>query len=319
MNIAGSDEMHEISTALALEIRAAVRPHLGRATARTATGVAPGGDVTMAIDEIAEAVLERRLAALGNIAYYSEDRGYVVFGTPRATLVVDPIDGTRPAAAGLEACVVSIAVLPPDPDARLGDVAAGVVVELRSGAVIEARRGAGARLDGVSLRCSGAPALHQVFWGASQRARPALPVAIVLGDLIDAGAMHGGYFDLGSAAFTMTRIATGQLDAYVDPGARMVADVPDLEAAFRAVGGGIVATNWPYDIAAAALIVAEAGGTVTDASGRSLDDRPAVGSGDDYRVSVLAAVNDEVHAMLLDALDAGMARLAAWSGDLSDR
>ena len=37
-------------------------------------------------------------------------------------------------------------------------------------------------------------------------------------------------------------------------------------------------TNFPYDVAAAALIVEEAGGVVTHADGRSLDDHPAVGS-----------------------------------------
>ncbi|MFM7224783.1 MAG: hypothetical protein ACKO1Y_05015, partial [Actinomycetota bacterium] len=87
--------------ALALEVAARVReavaPALGRADARTGVGVAPGGDVTMAIDEIAEAVVDAVCAAAGDIAYYSEDRGWVAYGTPRAVLVVDPIDGTRPA------------------------------------------------------------------------------------------------------------------------------------------------------------------------------------------------------------------------------
>jgi hypothetical protein len=36
----------------------------------------------------------------------------------------------------------------------------------------------------------------------------------VLGDLIDASSVGGATFELGSAAFDMTRIVTGQLDAY---------------------------------------------------------------------------------------------------------
>ena len=43
--------------------------------ARERVGVAPGGDATMAIDEIAEAVVEQCLAAAGDIGFYSEDRG----------------------------------------------------------------------------------------------------------------------------------------------------------------------------------------------------------------------------------------------------
>ena len=98
-------------------------PALGEPSARERVGVAPGGDVTMAIDEIAEHVVEASCVDAGDIAFYSEDRGYVEIGRPRATLVVDPIDGTRPAAAGLESCCVSVAVLPPSLEATLGDVA----------------------------------------------------------------------------------------------------------------------------------------------------------------------------------------------------
>ena len=71
----------------------------------------------MAIDEIAEDVVAACLERAGDIGYYSEDRGYVAFGRPRAIFVIDPIDGTRPAAAGLESCCVSIGVVPPSVDA----------------------------------------------------------------------------------------------------------------------------------------------------------------------------------------------------------
>jgi fructose-1,6-bisphosphatase/inositol monophosphatase family enzyme len=127
---------------VAQAIRDAVHPHLGTAGARAPVSRAPGGDVTLAIDEVAERVLDERLAAEGDIGFYSEDRGLVVYGQPRAFLVVDPVDGTRPAAAGLESCCVSIGLVPPTEDARLGDVSFGVVQELRTGARYWARRGA---------------------------------------------------------------------------------------------------------------------------------------------------------------------------------
>ena len=103
-------DRRELALDLAARVRDAVAPSLGDPGARTGVGVAPGGDVTMAIDEIAEDVTEQCCAEAGDIAFYSEDRGYVEIGTPRAILVVDPIDGTRPAAAGLESCCVSVAV-----------------------------------------------------------------------------------------------------------------------------------------------------------------------------------------------------------------
>src|SRR4029079_19822725 len=123
--------------------RGAVPPPLGTASGRPGVGVAPGGDVTMAIDEIAEQVTESCCAEAGDIAFYSEDRGYVEIGRPRAILLVDPIDGTRPAAAGLESCCVSVAVVPPSADATLGDVRFGVVHEIKSGDRFVARRGHG--------------------------------------------------------------------------------------------------------------------------------------------------------------------------------
>lgn len=306
---------------LALEVadvvRAAVAPHLGTFEGRARVARAPGGDATLAIDEVAERAVEERLAAEGDIGFYSEDRGLVTYGRPRAILVIDPIDGTRPAAAGLESCCVSVAVVPPSEDARLGDVSFGVVEELKTGDRFWARRGEGAHAEAASgeprpLRPSANTDLSALFWTAGLRGRPLLPTSVVLEELVDGSSMGGGYFDLGSAAFNLTRIATGQLDAYVDVGRRLVDEIPATEAAFLATGEGSVCTNFPYDVAAAALIVAEAGGVVTHADGRSLSDHPAVGSSRRHGLAVLAASNEALHRLLLDALERGMARLCEW-------
>jgi myo-inositol-1(or 4)-monophosphatase len=123
--------------------------------------------------------------------------------------------------------------------------------------------------------------------------------------------MHGGYFDLGSATFNMTRLVTGQLDAYVDVGWRVLRDIPELEAAFRVAGDGAVCTNFPYDVAAAALIVTEAGGVVTAADGGPLEPSPAVGSGEGYGVAVIASASNTLHERLLEAVEQGMTRLRA--------
>lgn len=311
--------------ALAVEVAAAVtrvvQPLLGTPAARRPVGWAPGGDATLGIDEVAEAEVERVLAAAGDIAMYSEDRGYVAHGRPRAILVIDPVDGTRPAAAGLEAACVSVAVVPPTPDATLGEVRFGVVQELRSGARFTATRGGGARAVGASgdpipIRPSATTDLASMFWAGGVRGRPSVPVAVVLERLVDDGAMHGGYFDLGSAAFDLTRIVTGQLDAYVDVGRRIVDEVPATEAAFLRVGMGSLCTNFPYDVAAAALIVQEAGGVVTHADGRPLDDHPAVGSGRAEGLAVIGAASAPLHRAIVEEVDRGMIRLAG--ADLRD-
>ena len=307
-------ELASLALDTANQVRAAVAPSLGDPGAREGVGVAPGGDTTMAIDEIAEDVVAACLERAGDIGYYSEDRGYVAFGRPRAIFVIDPIDGTRPAAAGLESCCVSIGVVPPSVDATLGDVWFGVVHEIKSGDVFYATRGQGAfgrRPDGseIPLRPSANTDLRALFWTAGLRGRPVLPVSIVLEQLIDRSSMRGGYFDLGSATFNMTRIVTGQLDAYVDVGRRLVDEIPELEAQFREVGEGAVCTNFPYDVAASSLIVEEAGGVVTRADGRPLAGHPAVGSGDGYGLAVLASASAALHELLLDEVAAGMQRL----------
>jgi myo-inositol-1(or 4)-monophosphatase len=301
---------------LARRVRDAVAPSLGAPGARAGVGVAPGGDVTMAIDETAERVTEECCAAAGDIAFYSEDRGYLEIGRPRAILLIDPIDGTRPAAAGLESCCVSVAVLPASRDATLGDVQFGVVHEIKNDQRFFATRGEGARAE----RSDGTPVpivlsanvdLRALFWASGSRGRPILPTSVVLEALIDGCSMHGSFFDLGSATFDMTRIVTGQLDAYVDMGWLMVHELPELEAAFRRAGDGRVCTNFPYDVAAAALVVTEAGGVVTAADGGPLEASPAIGSGDGWGVAVLASASHPLHDRLLEATEAGMQRLRA--------
>ena len=67
-------------------------------------------------------------------------------GEPECVLVVDPIDGTRPALAGLEAACTSVALAPlGDGEPTMGDVVAGRVVEIKSGEWFAAERGAGCR------------------------------------------------------------------------------------------------------------------------------------------------------------------------------
>lgn len=296
---------------LALALRERVLPLLGSHAQRAHEGLSEGaGDVTFSIDAEAEALLESFLAERApHVAFYSEDRGLVDPGGGAETvLVVDPIDGTRPALAGFESCCVSVAAAPYDPDATMGDVQIGCVVEIKSGQVFLARRGAGL-VEGPPVLLSANERLDRMFWVYGLRGRPARAMATVLETLID-GCVGGGSFELGSATYDMTRVITGQLDAYVEPGPRMIAEVPEMEAEFRRAGGGSLLNNTPYDLAAAWLILDEAGAVVSDARGRPLNDRPLLGSGGEFQMSVVAAANRGLHEQILAEVDAGIARLS---------
>ena len=306
--------IRELVCDLAATLREEILPHLGAHAGRAHSGEAEGGDVTFQIDEHAEARMEAYLAERApRVSFYSEDRGLVSPAGDSAewVLVVDPIDGTRPALAGLESCCVSVAAAPLDSDPTMGDVKFGCVLELKSGESFVAERGAGLE---PRAKLSENTALERMFWTYGFRGRPARALVEVLAGLIDASSVGGGTFDLGSATFDMTRVVTGQLDAYVEPGPRMVDDVPGMRAEFERVGAGAVLNNSPYDLAAAAICLEEGGAVVTDAYGQDLGDRPLLGSNHEFQMSCVAAANADLHRAICAELDAGIERLRAASG-----
>lgn len=303
-------ELRSVVLDLATALREEVAPELGQHAGRKHSGAGAGGDVTFAIDERAEAFMEQFLAERApQVAFYSEDRGLVTpAGDPEWVLIVDPIDGTRPAMAGFEAACVSVALAPlGDGDPTIGDVTIGCVVEIKSGQAFVAERGKG--LDPAPALSSNTE-LSRMFWAYGLRGRPVRRIAEVVGELIDASSVGGGTFDLGSATFDMTRVVTGQLDAYVEPGARLIAEIPGMREEFERVGGGVVLNNSPYDVAAAILICEEAGAVVTDAWGGPLGAYPMLGSGAEYQLSCVTAATAELHARIVTEIDAGIDRLA---------
>ena len=308
----GSPALPALVRELALALRGHVLPQLGSHAARAhGEELAAGGDITFAIDASAEELLAEFLAERApELAFFSEDRGLVTpSGRADTVLVVDPIDGTRPALAGFESSCVSVAAAPLRDDVTMGEVEAGCVVEIKSGHVFLAERGRGL-VEGGPAQLSKNTAIERMFWAYGFRGRPMRLYAEVLGDLVDASSVGGGTFELGSATYDMTRVVTGQLDAYVEPGPRLVEQVPETRADFERVGGGAVLNNSPYDLAAAALCLTEAGAVVTDAAGRTLADRPLLGSSAEYQMSIVASANEGLHESLLEQLDAAIGRVA---------
>jgi myo-inositol-1(or 4)-monophosphatase len=205
-------------------------------------GEGEGGDTTLAVDKAAEDAVFTELEALGvPLVAVSEERGEVAIGgdSPAAWVVVDPVDGSVNAKRRLPFACVSIAVASGD---RMGDVVVGFVAELVPARDWWAVRGEGAFCDGDRL-----PALEPgpLELLGLETARPER-VAAASAALSSLGARR--LRALGSVAASMCLVAGGRLDAMVT--LREVRSV---------------------DVAAAQLIVVEAGGSVALPGGDALD------------------------------------------------
>jgi myo-inositol-1(or 4)-monophosphatase len=207
-------------------------------------GEGEGGDVTLAVDRVAEdAVFSVFAASRLPLLAVSEERGEVSLnggdeGGP-VRVVVDPVDGSMNAKRALPFACVSIAVAS---GPRMGDVRVGFVAELDPPRDWWAVRGEGAFLDGRRLGPL-SPGPLEIL--GLETARPSLVAGAA--EAI-AGLEARRLRVLGSVAASMCLVAAGRLDAMIT--LREVRSV---------------------DVAAAQLIVEEAGGAVALPGGDELD------------------------------------------------
>ena len=112
-----------------------------------------GGDRTLVIDREAEDAVFGQLERLhddgARFVAISEERGVVDFGDDTVRVVIDPLDGSLNAKRGLSHHALSIAVAD---GPTMADVAVGYVRDLGPDEEWWAVRGEGAQLDGVPLR-----------------------------------------------------------------------------------------------------------------------------------------------------------------------
>jgi myo-inositol-1(or 4)-monophosphatase len=296
---------------LAEAIRAVVLPMVLEVKGREIVGSALSGDATFEIDKVAErALLQHLKSARAPVAYYSEDSGYSTFSNvqPKNLLVVDPIDGTRAAKSGFEACVISIATTRIIERPVMSDVDNGLVMEIVSGRYFYAERGSGARIyqGGASRKpkLSENLDLETVAWSMTVPGRPAELIFPTAARFIDLTSLKGGFFACNSTAYSLTRLLTNQLDACVDFAGRFYKDIPDLVTDnFLNAGRGHVLGVAPYDMVAALLIAQEAGCRVTDAYGRGFDDVMLLDSSAPNHQTIIAAASRELHEKLLSFFD----------------
>ena len=300
------DLLYELSTS----IRDTVRPMVLSAGGGEVVGRASSGDATFMIDEIAERSLTRFLGEAGPpIACFSEDRGLVMpkAGEPEWLLIVDPIDGSRNAKSGFEACMVSIALAEYSDNPTLGDVTHGLLREIVGERIFYADAMGMVEIEtGGELDCpklSSNEDLSLLRWSLTMPGRPASLVFGVMADLVDMSSVTGGFFSCNSTCYSISRILTGQLDAYVDVANRIVRDYPVAKGLIRGNTDLRLAGFASYDIAAAHLIARNAGIAISDAYGNPLDDMPLLDTSPDSIRSCVAASSEALHSKLLDYIE----------------
>ena len=221
--------------------RAAVGHFESTAERAVTHGRGEGGDTTLAVDRAAEDAVFAELEAFGRpLLAVSEERGELpLAGGGEVRVVIDPVDGSMNAKRGLPFACVSIAVAG---GPAMADVEVGYVAELDPARDWWAVRGEGAWRDGERLGPL-EPGPLEVL--GLETARPAL-VAEAAEALAASQARR--LRALGSVAASMCLVAGGSLDAMIT--LREVRSV---------------------DVAAAQLIVTEAGGAVALPGGDALD------------------------------------------------
>jgi myo-inositol-1(or 4)-monophosphatase len=292
---------------LAEQVTAALLPHFQQ-PGRKVVSRNTGGDPHFAIDEVAERVVVDVLRTWDiSVAYFSEDRGLVqVSPHPQHLLIIDPIDGTRPALAGLESCCFCVAVVPYSQRPLFSEISHAIVYELRTGEYFYAARDD----EGIATSRNRTPRLSTVsdptamFWSTELTAHPIHRLTEVYGDLIDASVARGGVFVFTSTSYSLTRIVTGQFDCHIDVGHRILSEHRGFMPEFLHTGRGKVVTLFPYDIAAAAFVLAKSGGVVTDAYGRCLDDLLLITDKSlEQQCSIVAAANPALHRRVMEGLN----------------
>jgi myo-inositol-1(or 4)-monophosphatase len=305
--------MKDLLLQLSSSIRDSVRPWVLEAKGGEIVGRAHSGDATFKIDEVAESHLAEFVAKTHQpIACFSEDKGLTLpkHGTPQWLLIVDPIDGSRNAKSGFEGCVVSVALARYSERPTLADVTHGLLREIVGDRIFYAEKDGPAEIviGGKSAEplLSNNTDLSLLRWSLTMPGRPASLVFGVMADLVDASSITGGFFSCNSTCYSISRILTGQQDAYIDIANRIVRDYPGVEGRFRSIAGGRLMGFSSYDIAAARLIAERAGVVITDAYGNPLDDMEVLDASPANIRSCVAASNRQLHDKLLAYIDEHM-------------
>jgi myo-inositol-1(or 4)-monophosphatase len=236
-------------------------------------GIGAGGDPIKEIDLKAEQAVIETLVKHGiSFTLVSEESGIKECGeTPHEHFVtVDPIDGTTNLLREMPFYATSIAV---STEPLLSTVHTALVADLFHGEVYTAQKRKGARRGDHRIKPSRNTSLDEAVIGIDLNTYKAQEMASRLVALIQR-TRHLRHF--GANALELCYVADGRTDAFVD------------------IRGKLRAT----DVAAAWLILQEAGGIITKTNGEELQAR----LDPKQKLEFVAAGNSGIHASILNLI-----------------
>lgn len=249
---------HQIVEKISKEVKKESRNNfykLGKTVGIGADG-SPTSYIDLVAEDVAITILEKSDVKVNLL---SEEKGFVDFGGT-CVFVLDPVDGTRNAYRGIPFYSVSLAI----GTSKISDIEYGIVKNIPTGDVFTAEKHEGAFLNNTRIRVCEMPSAEML--SSISLGKIYTPRAGVL-------SKKGNVRSFGSASLELCLVAISALDYYF-------------------VGKDILRV---VDIAAATLIVREAGGVVKTMTGDELDmEFDLVG-----RTSVLAGCSE---ALLKDLL-----------------
>jgi len=231
-------------------------------------GIGAGGDETMGFDNIAEKTVIEYLQNFLSFTLVSEEAGVQIIGEhPNGFVVLDPIDGSMNLIRGLHFCCIAIAF---GTELTFSGIEVAVVLDLFSGRCYHAVRGEGAYRDFEQIKPAKSEQLEKCVVGVDSDF-PSFRSLKVSNKLPTKRIRYTRH--LGSNALELCYVADGTLDGFVD-----------LRGVFRGT-----------DLAAASLILQEAGASLIDQMGQVLAGKCT----NDERYSLIAARDNKLAEQLL--------------------
>ncbi len=253
--------LKDVAVAAAFRAGTLIRTKLGRIDRVERKGAI---DLVTEVDREAEALIIAVIRhCAGDHAILAEERGQEQ-GRPDRLWIIDPLDGTTNFAHGVKSCCVSIAL------AVEGQTKLGVVLDPFANELFVALKDGGAWRNGHPARVSRIDALSDslLATGFPYNVGDRAVRAAILKRLSRCLEASQGIRRPGSAALDLCHVANGRFEAFWEENLK------------------------PWDTAAGVLMVAEAGGRVSDFDGRTYD----------RNGNAIVASNGKIHASMLKLL-----------------